>query len=198
MSRVCNKCGVIASDDEFYTVTRQGIARRRAICKQCSKAQLRDRSGELKPEGRSCTRCGVFKPLTAFHIHKSCRYGVEPMCKACRLEKRRQYSRDHPDRVRNTDLRVRYGITLEQHREMLAVQAGRCAICGRAEKKLMVDHNHTTGQVRSLLCHLCNTMIGCARESAEILVRAAAYLYSEQHPEAGHVRAVVTYVPEIV
>lgn len=77
---------------------------------------------------------------------------------------------------------------------MFAAQEGQCAICGTAKEKLVVDHNHATGHVRSLLCHLCNAMIGCARESSDILVRAAAYLYAEQHPELGQVRAEVAYV----
>ena len=107
MPRVYNNCGVTRSEDEFYAVTQRGITRLRAICKECSKAQLRDRSNDLKPDGRICTQCGVYKPLSAFHKHKICRYGVEPMCKACRLEKRRQYTRDYPERVRDTDLRMR-------------------------------------------------------------------------------------------
>ncbi len=196
MSRRCNKCGVVASDDAFYAATERGITRLRAICKQCSKAQLHDHSGEMKPEGLRCAQCGVYKPLSEFHTHRSCRYGVEPTCKTCRLEKRRQYSRDHPDRVRNTDLQTRYGITLEQYHAMVAAQAGQCAICDKVEKKLVVDHNHATGQVRGLLCHLCNTMIGCARENINVLARAAAYLHIERQAESGLVGAEVIFTPE--
>ncbi|MGH2516458.1 MAG: endonuclease VII domain-containing protein, partial [Ktedonobacterales bacterium] len=99
-----------------------------------------------------------------------------------------------PYRIRKMDLKAKYGLTLEQYNAMHAAQEGRCAICGMAAEKLVVDHNHATGSVRSLLCHLCNAMIGCARESADILVSAAAYLYAERHPEMGRVRAEVAYV----
>jgi hypothetical protein len=144
--------------------------------------------------GRNCTQCGTYKPLSEFHKHKIALYGVEPMCKACRLRKRREYSRQYPERVRNTDLQQRYGITLDDYHTLLAKQQGKCAICGKAETPLKVDHNHQTGKVRGLLCHLCNAMIGCAREEIAILASAAAYLYAEAHPEAGAVRARITFV----
>lgn len=55
-------------------------------------------------------------------------------------------------------------------------QGGACAICGTDGVKLVVDHHHGTGQVRALLCHLCNALIGCAREDPVILSRAITYL----------------------
>lgn len=58
-------------------------------------------------------------------------------------------------------LRKLYGITPERYQLMLAEQEGRCAICriepGR--RRLAVDHDHGTGQVRGLLCFGCNAML---------------------------------------
>jgi hypothetical protein len=70
-----------------------------------------------------------------------------------------------------------------------------CAICdapphaetGRGKGRLAVDHDHTTGQIRGLLCHRCNTAIGLLRDDAETVMRAAVYLEaarSIQVPEA--------------
>ena len=77
----------------------------------------------------------------------------------------------------------RYGITPDQFDAMLSSQGGRCAICRkqprgdwRNNKFLHVDHNHTTGRVRGLLCPECNTSIGKMNDSPEQLRRAAAYL----------------------
>ncbi len=189
MQRTCSRCGQTKDESEFYTITQRGVTRLRTICKACSKANLRDRSADPKPHGRVCSKCGAYKPLSEFHKHKITLYGVEPMCKVCRLKKRREYSRLYPERVRNTDLKQKYGITLERYAEMVKEQQGKCAICGTAETQLKVDHNHQTGKVRGLLCHLCNAMIGCAREDIDILASAAAYLYAEAHPEAVPVRA---------
>jgi len=79
-------------------------------------------------------------------------------------------------------------MTIEDYKAMHARQNGRCAICGTAEEKLVVDHNHRTGRVRELLCHLCNAMIGCAGEDIAILTSAVAYLQREEHSEAESVQ----------
>ena len=60
-------------------------------------------------------------------------------------------------------------------RAACAAQDGRCAICG-AEKPLVGDHNHETGQFRAMLCGQCNVMIGMAHENPEVLLAAVAYL----------------------
>ncbi len=49
--------------------------------------------------------------------------------------------------------------------------------------------------MRSLLCHLCNALIGCAREDIDILVSAAAYLHAELNPDLPAVRAAITFYP---
>jgi len=52
----------------------------------------------------------------------------------------------------------KYGITVAEYRSMVEQQAGLCALCGQPPKgrRLAIDHNHETGKVRGLLCHLCN------------------------------------------
>lgn len=47
-----------------------------------------------------------------------------------------------------------YGITPAQQLELLRFQNGRCYVCGQRPKsrRLAVDHNHETGEVRGLLC----------------------------------------------
>lgn len=43
-------------------------------------------------------------------------------------------------------------------------------------KKICIDHNHTTGVARGLLCGNCNSMIGLAKEDPETLRAAARYV----------------------
>ena len=72
-----------------------------------------------------------------------------------------------------------YNLSAEQYDELLAIQNGGCAICGNHPRKqrLAVDHNHKTDEVRGLLCNWCNRkVLGGARESIDILLRAARYL----------------------
>jgi hypothetical protein len=80
-------------------------------------------------------------------------------------------------------LEKRYGITLEQYDEMVALQGGRCAICNKLPKgtshtsrRLAVDHDHATNAVRGLLCGPCNTTIGMIEDSPDLLDRMRRYL----------------------
>jgi hypothetical protein len=80
---------------------------------------------------------------------------------------------------RKSHLKRKYGLTLEQYDAMLAAQGGVCAICHEArpvERTLHVDHDHTTGAIRGLLCFTCNNALGDFRESRELFEAAAAYL----------------------
>lgn len=90
-------------------------------------------------------------------------------------------------RARARDLRLRrtYGITSEDYEQLLAAQAGKCAICAlppRGKLPLNVDHDHKTGLVRGLLCWSCNhRVLPSARDNAATLSSAAKYL---RHPPA--------------
>lgn len=100
----------------------------------------------------------------------------------------RDWNRKNPDRrvVLNRGSRLRniYGITQDDYDRMLEAQGGRCAICKTATptgkwKVFAVDHCHTTGKIRGLLCNECNRGMGLLRDSAELLRKAADYL--DQH-----------------
>lgn len=73
----------------------------------------------------------------------------------------------------------KYGITDDQLKQMFIAQEAKCAICGfrfTTSKELCVDHNHTTNQVRQLLCRPCNAGLGYFRENSTTLLKAAEYL----------------------
>ena len=75
------------------------------------------------------------------------------------------------------------GITMADYEQRLKDQDGVCAIChqpqrDRRKKYLAIDHCHTNGHVRGLLCTQCNTMLGNARDNPELLRNAALYLES--------------------
>jgi hypothetical protein len=72
----------------------------------------------------------------------------------------------------------RYGLTREQYEHMYTVQSGKCAICDKtiAGSKSTIDHCHSTGRVRGLLCIQCNTILGMAHDDVRILRHAINYL----------------------
>jgi hypothetical protein len=89
-----------------------------------------------------------------------------------------------PIKQRRYALKHLYGLTPEGYDQMLAAQNGGCAICGNGcttFKYLPVDHDHTTGTVRGLLCSGCNLGLGKFKHSPELL--QAALLYLERHDE---------------
>lgn len=79
---------------------------------------------------------------------------------------------------RNALLLRTYGITAAQYDDLLNKQRGRCAVCGTLPKttRLAVDHCHSTGLVRGLLCHRCNQAIAKFDDSVGKLDAAARYL----------------------
>lgn len=114
-------------------------------------------------------------------------YALDPVVR----EKKKQNALGHyqnnkekkKDQSRRSLLKNKYGITPEQFEVMNATQEGLCAICKRPpeasdarKRRLEIDHNHTTGQIRKLLCHGCNVALGLFQDSSGILYRAMEYL----------------------
>ena len=74
-----------------------------------------------------------------------------------------------------------YGLTKPDYERMLEAQGGLCAICrtdtpGRDDQHFAIDHDHTTGHVRGLLCQRCNSGLGFFSEKPDLLRVAALYL----------------------
>jgi len=71
-----------------------------------------------------------------------------------------------------------YGLSLEGYKRMSDDQEGLCAICRgpSGRRALGVDHDHTTGAVRGLLCSTCNSGLGGFRDNAALLIEAIVYL----------------------
>jgi len=115
---------------------------------------------------KTCKTCGDTKDDTEFRKHRG-------SCKKCCRKKGRAY--ETPEQKKDYSLRSKYGITLAQYEQMLEEQRGQCYICC-SEEKLFVDHCHSTGRVRGLLCHHCNLILGHAFDNPSILRLAANYL----------------------
>lgn len=74
-----------------------------------------------------------------------------------------------------------YGLREGEYDRLYQFQNGRCWLCQRATgatRRLSVDHDHKTGEVRGLLCRPCNTILGHARDNPEFFRRAINYLIS--------------------
>lgn len=141
-----------------------------------------------------CTNCNIKKDTKEFHKDKKKVSGLTSWCKDCRNKARsnhywkdpeagRKRSADYREsltqeeryiRNRNTKLKQAYGISHDDYLLMLEQQYYKCACCGKDNKDagvkgLVVDHNHTTGAIRELLCTQCNTALGLLKED-EIII----------------------------
>ena len=139
---------------------------------------------------RTCNTCGVealdLTWLSYLFYYKKRNYNpryietnYENKCKQCK----HLYSLNRKDIQRNQDLIRNYGITYNDYKDMYAEQNGECAICkshytleGYKSEKLHVDHCHSTGKVRGLLCHKCNTALGLLKDNTQNLLNAIDYI----------------------
>lgn len=76
---------------------------------------------------------------------------------------------------RNHKRKIKYNLTEEQYGVMVLQQSNKCLICGD-EVDLVVDHDHSTGKIRGLLCHTCNIGLGMFKDNIENLERSIEYL----------------------
>jgi len=136
---------------------------------------------------KKCIKCNLEKEQYKF-------YKSRTECKKCQNKRRNDRRMKDPnkewERQRQYKMKKKYGITNEDYLILLNRQNSKCAICNNEEKtncsstrleprKLAVDHNHSTGKVRELLCTKCNTVLGKVNEDIEILKSMIAYL--EKH-----------------
>lgn len=128
---------------------------------------------------KRCKKCEQTKTKTEFYKNKGKKDGIDSVCKSCRQEYRQQPLIS--DKLNNRYLEKNYNINLKNYDELLASQNGCCAIClsdhpGLRNKRFSVDHDHKRNNIRGLLCHSCNSMLGHAKDSLDILSNAMHYL----------------------
>ena len=100
-------------------------------------------------------------------------------CRPCANARKTSWRGSNRHAARQTYLRKSYGISNEDYSALEQAQNYTCAICNRREKQnkhLAVDHNHSTGEVRGLLCFSCNTALGLLEENPESLRNMLIYL----------------------
>lgn len=96
----------------------------------------------------------------------------------------RQLDNEHyartKDRHRELTASKKYGISIEEYRELFKKHDNKCAICGSIEtaknKVLAVDHDHNTGKVRGLLCGKCNRGLGFLQDNLLLIEKIKIYL----------------------
>ena len=141
---------------------------RHALTSRRYRARLR--AQDRPPVARKrCPGCHVVLPADAFRRNRNNAHGLASRCRTCEYLARAA---------------ARYGLTEDDVHSLQASQGGRCAICRGfgAGRRLVVDHDHDTGDVRGLLCHKCNLGVGFLCDSELLVRRAADYLRRHAPP----------------
>lgn len=204
--KTCPKCGETKPLDEFHKhrTAKDGRQARCKDC-ACRLAREWQRENNVqshkrvRPDGtiprsgmphsrlveidgvlcKVCNKCETAKPLEAFYRHAAGSGGVRSECIKCSSKNAHKWSRDNVERFRANQRRHRlkkqYGMSEADWDALVLAQEGRCKICEQPAD-LRVDHCHTSGVVRGLLCHSCNTAIGHFRDDTAVLYRAISYL----------------------
>lgn len=128
----------------------------------------------------------TYEGVPCIHGHSGLRYSSSSSCVECHKVKNahpearayrvnwgRAANRKAYHKYRH--MKLKYGIDQETYESLHREQQGACLIC-KEVKTLVVDHCHTNGHVRGLLCGNCNTGIGMLQESESILLAAISYI----------------------
>jgi hypothetical protein len=155
---------------------------------------------EDSPVDSTCTRCGAPRDREDRKYCPACRARSNVAALESVRNRRAEnpnYDRDHNRKYREIRKaaspvgravpRNTYGLTHEELRQLYENQEGLCAICSKqicfecpalhkCPKRMHIDHDHKTDDVRGLLCSRCNQGIGYLKDSSIILRNAAGYL----------------------
>lgn len=180
MVKTCPNCGLPKDTSEFSL---RSDGRPSAWCKECGSKAGSERYWSDPEAARRKNRASYQKHRRAILLREKERLAKDP-------EKFREAVRQRrllrPDVVKKYVLNKKYGLSLEDWDRMFDEQDGCCAICKKKTAKygkdgLYVDHDHTTGKVRALLCPMCNKGIGFLKDS-ELIIRAASEYISKHSP----------------
>jgi len=149
--------------------------------KSCGCIHREERKLQEESGLKYCYKCKQRIPVENFSKNSARWDGLHDCCIPCNREKSRQWRIDNPEAAKSSDLKKRYGITLDQKQQILLDQGSKCAICSVLEpggqyNEWCLDHDHNTKIVRAVICQACNLTLGNANESIDRLISCAKYL----------------------
>lgn len=195
--KTCRHCLIERDASTFHRSARTSDGLH-SWCKDCVRQAVRESRAKKPDKIRAQGRAQYWKKLDERRAY-ALAYRAKDVALA--NEKAAAWRRKNPERVREnwaawakanplaphaSQLR-RYGLTPETYAAILKKQGERCAIClleQTVNRRMYVDHCHTSGKVRGLLCHHCNTAIGLMRDDAARMRRAISYLEDAGMPRA--------------
>lgn len=157
-TKKCKKCSKEKNILDFYLLKKTGY--RWGKCNDCHSEYLR-RWRKKNP--------GLYEAIVNRNRIK---------CKDSIKESQKKYRIKYPERLKDRKLKLRYRISLLEYSEILKKQNAECAICHK-KNKLFVDHDHSSGEVRGLLCNTCNLGLGYFYNDNSLLKSAIKYIIKD-------------------
>ena len=143
----------------------------------------------IDDEGRVCTCCLTYK---TWEYYGRMDGGYRPNCKEChrtaQMARNKEVGTTGMTVGQEKDMFRRHGVSPAHFLFMWEQQNTRCKICKiqfdkrgiKTKNSPHIDHCHKTGQIRGLLCHNCNLMLGFAKDNRTILQDAIKYLEEQR------------------
>ena len=175
MEKICSRCKISQNRNNFHKSKRDGYV---SNCKKCRKEILQEFHKKHPGIQREYNLKWRKENKDRIKLH------LELNREKTRRQARERWKNDPRVKIwaRNNLMKKHYGITLEDFNLLVEKQDGICLICkqppnnNKKSDYLYVDHDHKTGKVRGLLCHKCNTGLGCYDDNVLLLEEAIRYL----------------------
>jgi hypothetical protein len=174
----CTKCGEF-KEIKFFEF-RKDTNKYRSQCRQCHKGYSRlkaDKQREVKEDLakglKTCGKCKKVKSVKNYHLDANNATKLTSWCKQCK----KKYQKENIEQIKKTTALRRYGVSGKEYENLMSSDS--CSICKKFFSRLVkpvIDHCHSTGRVRGLICYKCNLGLGLFFDDPKILKEAIKYL----------------------
>ena len=149
-----------------------------SICAYCYQKK---RLEKALTKDKKCVKCNITKSNEDFYFKNKEKTHRGNVCKECKIKENHEWAKRLPQetkaKYRRTSHAKSYGLTLEAMNNYF--QDASCGICnskGTEKNILVLDHCHSTGKIRGVLCNNCNRALGLFRDNTDILESAIKWL----------------------
>lgn len=133
----------------------------------------------MQEQIKHCSRCGIEKSFELFSKDRQHSTGRKSACKECASSDFKNWRSSNIEEARFRDkvsqYKSKYGLSQDEAITLASNRIGCCTIC-KEVKPLIVDHCHTSGEVRGFICSACNSVLGYAKDNINTLQMAITYL----------------------
>lgn len=156
--------------------------------------------GQGSVSTKRCSRCLEIKAIELFRKRAK---GYESYCKQCEANYNKEYLKNWVIKNRNksntiktkyqksskgkinskySKIKSRYGLTKEEYDRLIISTGNICSLCNNEfiNNKYCVDHCHSTGKIRGIICDRCNKALGLVKDSKTTLMNMLNYLESNE------------------